>query len=106
MLNLINKVIKITPPIIKTVITSLLVLICVYFLFFKFDWTALTYFWNGNWEKIISSTGSIATAAALMLALYDIRKRYQYEKIKFEFESDSIMKALPIFYGQLEKQDY
>ena len=91
-----NKVIKFIPNWLWILILPSLIWFFWYFTIFKFDWTQIASFWNGNWDKVIASIGSIATAIAVGITSYDLQKRYRFEKNKFEFESDSFIKILPL----------
>jgi hypothetical protein len=77
-----------------------------YFFVFKFEWNSISVFWVRNWDKVFSSLGSIATSGALILTLYDISRRYDFEKTKFEFESAPLVKPIPLVFNEVDFIDY
>lgn len=92
--------------IIICVVSAISVWFILYYFIFKFEWSQIASFWNFNWDKIIASIGSIATFLAVGITLYDIRRRYQFDKIKFEFESTPLLKPLPMLSQDSDFLDY
>ncbi len=94
-----NKDIKIDPNWFKTTLMYAFFSAFLFFIVFIFDWTQIASFWENNWDKLIASLGSIATAIAVGITSYDLQKRYKFEKNKFEFESDAFIVIDPINYN-------
>lgn len=77
------------PEIIRNFVEFLLFLGIVWLIYLVWpNLNALIPFWVNYWPEILQSIGAIATSIAVIITLWDIRKRHKLENARFQFETE------------------